>query len=346
MGRKRKVGVMLPEGVHAYRSRGKLYHYWRPGRGTEREAELRPTWCRLPDDPASVAFWTALEQAQKPKEGPQGGMAKMVAAYQASPHYAALAPATRREYDRYLANVVRGLGDTDPDILAPAEVAAIRDALGSTPAKANAMVRAIAALYAWGRERGFAKTNPASDITKLKIGEHKPWPTWAWELVPHLRVELRLACNLALYTGQRLGDVLAMHMGQIRDGAVTVRQSKTGKTMRVPLHRELMPLIEECRQRGSLYLVSRPDGTQFTVDQFHAMWGREMTKKEVKRIRAEGFVFHGLRKSATIKLVEAGCTEKQVAAITGQSLQMVEHYSKGADQLKLAQEAIRRVENA
>lgn len=346
MGRKRKAGVMLPEGVHAYRSRGKLYHYWRPGRGTEREAELRPTWRRLPDDPTSVAFWKALEAAQTPQEGPQGKMAGMIAAYQGSPHYANLAAATRREYDRYLKHFGAALGNTDPDSLAPAEVAAIRDGLGNAPAAANAMVRAIAALYAWGRERGFAKSNPAADISKLKIGEHRAWPAWAWDLVPYLRTELRLACNLALYTGQRLGDVLAMHMGQIRDGIVTVRQSKTGKTMRIPLHRELTPLIEECRSRGALYLVSRPDGSQFTVDQFHAMWSREMVKADVKRIRAEGYVFHGLRKSATVKLAEAGCTEKQIAAVTGQSLAMVAHYSKEADQLKLAQEAIRRVENA
>lgn len=346
MGRKRKAGVMLPEGVHVYRSRGKLYHYWRPGRGTEREAGLKPTWCRLPDDPTSVAFWKALEAAQKPQETREGGMAKMIAAYQASPHYAGLAEATRREYDRYLRDFKTDFGALEPNDLPPSEIAAMRDGLGGTPAKANAVIRSIAALYAWGRERGFAKANPAADIKKLKIGEHRPWPAWAWELVPGLRVELRLACNLALYTGQRLGDVLAMHMGQIRDGAVTVRQSKTGKTMRIPLHRELMPLIEECRARGSLYLVSRPDGSQFTVDQFHAMWGREMVKTDVKRIRAEGFVFHGLRKSATVKLAEAGCTEKQIAAVTGQSLAMVAHYSKEADQLKLAQEAIRRVENA
>jgi len=150
--------------------------------------------------------------------------------------------------------------------------------------------------------------------------------------------------ELALYTGQRLGDVLDMHMSRIQDKTVSVRQEKTDKFLRIPLHRELMPIVEECRQRGSLFLVSRVDGTQFTVDQFHAMWGREMARSETKRIRAEGYVFHGLRKSATVKLAEAGCTNKQIQAVTGMSLPMIEHYSKEADQLQLAKEAIRKVE--
>jgi integrase len=346
MGRRRKAGVVLPEGVHKVTSRGKEFYYWRPGRNTARAKDLKPTWFRLPADPNSSAFWQALERSQKPAEATPGGMARMIAAYRASPHYGALKPATRREYDRYMATINATLGAMEPIDLGPSQVAAIRDGLGDTPGKANAMIRAIAALYKWGRQRGFAKDNPAAGIDKLKIGEYEPWPQWAWELTGDMRPELRLACTLALYTGQRLGDILDMHMGQIKDGTIAVRQAKTGKSMRIPLHRELAPVLEECRRRGALFLVSRPDGSQFTVDQFHAMWGREMAQDPVSRIRDGGFVFHGLRKSATVKLVEAGCTEKETAAITGQSLQMVEHYSKGADQLRLAREAIRKVENA
>jgi hypothetical protein len=86
------------------------------------------------------------------------------------------------------------LGRFEPDALGPAEIAAIRDQLGSTPAKANATVKAIAALYSWGRERGFARHNPADGIRKLKVGEHQPWPQWAWDVAQgHLRPELRIA---------------------------------------------------------------------------------------------------------------------------------------------------------
>jgi hypothetical protein len=41
-----------------------------------------------------------------------------------------------------------------------------------------------------------------------------------------------------------------------------------------------------------------------------------------------GLVFHGLRKSAVVFLLETGCTDAEVSAITGQSRQMAEHYRR------------------
>jgi intergrase/recombinase len=74
------------------------------------------------------------------------------------------------------------------------------------------------------------------------------------------------------------------------------------------------------------------------------MWTREMKKETQGTIRQRGFVFHGLRKNACNKLFEVGCTEKEVEAITGQSAAMVAHYSKKANQLKLAKSAMENME--
>lgn len=69
-----------------------------------------------------------------------------------------------------------------------------------------------------------------------------------------------------------------------------------------------------------------------------------MKKDPHGRIRQQGFVFHGLRKNAVNKLLEVGCTEKEVESITGQSPAMVAHYSKRVNQLKLARRAIDKLE--
>lgn len=321
---------------------GKVYYYWRPGRGTEHGGQS----VRLPDNPNTARFWSVVEAHKKPVQADLGGMARMIDAYQASPHYGQLKPTTRREYDRYMREVRDHLGKFTPDALGPSEVASLRDQLGKTPAKANAMVKAIAALYRWGRELGHARQNPAERIRLLKTGEHQPWPDWAWALTQaYFRPELRLACNLALYTGQRLGDVLRMQLGDIKGDSIIVRQAKTGKTLQIPLHSDLMPLVEECRSRGTIYLVAKRDGQPLTTDHFHAMWTREVRRQELRRIRAEKVVFHGLRKSATVRLAEVGCSEKEIASITGMSMAMVQHYSKGADQKRLARQAMRKLED-
>ena len=63
-----------------------------------------------------------------------------------------------------------------------------------------------------------------------------------------------------------------------------------------------------------------------------------MSRPEMRSLK--GLVFHGLRKSAVVFLLEAGCTVAEVAAITGQSMQMVEHYARMVSQEKLAAAAV------
>jgi integrase len=64
------------------------------------------------------------------------------------------------------------------------------------------------------------------------------------------------------------------------------------------------------------------------------------------QIRERGLVFHGLRKSAVVTLLEAGCSDAEVAAITGQSRQMVEHYARLVNQEHLARSAILKWERS
>jgi integrase len=53
---------------------------------------------------------------------------------------------------------------------------------------------------------------------------------------------------------------------------------------------------------------------------------------------------HGLRKAACRRLAEAGCSEKQIAAISGHaSLDEVARYTKAADKALLARDAMARM---
>jgi hypothetical protein len=59
------------------------------------------------------------------------------------------------------------------------------------------------------------------------------------------------------------------------------------------------------------------------------------------------YTTHGLRKNAAIALAEAMCRPQQIAAVTGhRSWKMIQHYTAAADQKKLAEQAIRRLEVA
>jgi hypothetical protein len=54
-----------------------------------------------------------------------------------------------------------------------------------------------------------------------------------------------------------------------------------------------------------------------------------------------------VRKNAAIALDEAECTPQQIAAVTGhRSWKMIQHYTAGANQRRLAEQAIKRLEVA
>jgi site-specific recombinase XerC len=60
--------------------------------------------------------------------------------------------------------------------------------------------------------------------------------------------------------------------------------------------------------------------------------------------RGHDIVPHGLRKNAVNALLKAECSTAEVSAITGQSLQMIEHYAKQRDRGHLAASAILKFE--
>ena len=351
MGRKRKAGIMLPEHVHKVKwASGTVAYYYQKHRGTPRQGDRY----RLPDNPQSAFFFTEIKRF---KDGvlDEGPFAKMIDGYMASPRYAALSDNTKREYNRHLLILRKAWAEFDASHILVKDVATVRDELGDRPATANARVKVISSLYKWGCQLGYSERNPAASIDMLRVGEHQPWPQWVWDsAITRFRAELVAACMLGRFTQQRLGDVLDLKLSDIEQGedehnnhveGFRVVQQKTGKSLFIPIRNQLRPLIEETRRKGHFCIVARPDGTQFTTDQFHAMWSREMKRDpELKKIRDAGFSFHGLRKGAVVSSAHKGLSGSEIGSLTGQTLPTVQHYSKGVDQKRLAIQATIKLE--
>jgi integrase len=155
------------------------------------------------------------------------------------------------------------------------------------------------------------------------------------------REDMQRAVALARYTGQRQADVLRMRPEDIEDDGIVLVQQKTGKELWVPLHPDLRAALEGWN--SSPFVVSRR-GKSYTADRFRSAWAELMSNTPARRIRDEGYVFHGLRASSCEKLREVGCNDREIGAITGMSPEMITRYSRFADQKKLARAAARRLE--
>jgi enterobacteria phage integrase len=106
-------------------------------------------------------------------------------------------------------------------------------------------------------------------------------------------------------------------------------------------HRNLQRELELAKRRHVVILAT-DWGKPFSVKGF----GQFMSAA----IQAAGLPAkckaHGLRKAAARRLAEAGCTTKQIQAITGhKSIEEVERYTRKADQKRLARQAMATQEN-
>ena len=188
--------------------------------------------------------------------------------------------------------------------------------------------------------RGWRPNNPCVHVKKLKGGEgYTPWDFGDIDSFKmRARKDLWHAAILALYSGQRLNDVLNMRWDDIANGLIAVVQNKTRKKLWIPMHANLRAALHDIPRCGVTILTSTK-GQPWTL-----IWTKELNRPEMKLLRKKQLVFHGLRKSAVVFLLEAGCTDAEVSAITGQSRQMVEHYAKQVNQRKLAATAISKWE--
>ena len=237
--RSRKQMIELPKNITHIKSRNKSYYYYQEGRGTNAQSQR----IRIKADPHEPEFWyeVARLNGDPPPQSARGTFAALIEEYKKSPEHKALKPKTASEYARYLVIVAEAWGGLHVRGLTSRHVLGLRDRFADTPAKANYLLDVLSSVIGWSIPREYTEINPCQSVKKLKTG--KGYPPWPWEAIDHFhehaRPEMWQAAALALYTGQRQGDVLAMKWSDISNGVISVVQGKTGKAVWVPVHRDL-----------------------------------------------------------------------------------------------------------
>ena len=153
--------------------------------------------------------------------------------------------------------------------------------------------------------------------------------------------ELALAMVLALWTGQRQGNLLRLPWSAYDGQYLRLQQSKTGRRVVIPAGAPLRTLLDRTDRRSPLILTTRR-GKVWTSDGFRSSWTTVCAKAGIV-----GLTFHDLRGSAVVRLALADATVPQIATFTGHSLADVKaildaHYL-GRD-VKLAELAVMKLE--
>jgi integrase len=217
-----------------------------------------------------------------------------------------------------------------------------RDDMYAMSGTCRVALAVLSNILSYAHNRGLVPYNQAANMKDLP--PKKDIPRWEPdEITAFLKTApdyLRNSVLLALYTGQRRSDLVRMKWSDYNGDTIKVVQLKTRKFLEIPVHKTLKKTIEAmkldtARVKKCPYIISNRHGHPWVADTLRNAIGIHL-----RSIGIYGRSVHGLRKSAASCLAEAGCTAFQIAAITGQSLKEVEHYTRQADQKRLAREAM------
>lgn len=204
---------------------------------------------------------------------------------------------------------------------------------------ANMLRKRLRALMQFAIRQGMANTNPVAATRPFKI-EGGGFHTWnedeiaAYEGRHPLGTKARLALDLMLWTGQRGGDARVMGPGNIRNKRLVVTQEKTGVTVSLPILAPLASSILAAPSGALVFLISE-HGKPFSRKGFGNKMRQWCDEAGLPQCSA-----HGLRKAASRRFAEAGCSNQQIKAWTGHTTDSeVSRYTAAADQQALSDAA-------
>lgn len=283
---------------------------------------------RLDGEPDSQEFLLSYQRAWNSRDTKaEGTMFQLLSEYRNSPEFTSLRDRTRRDYARYL-RMIENEFATLP-ITAIDEKGARklfkdwRAEMAGSPRKADLAWSVLARVLSVAQDNERIMRNPCERGGRLYRSERAD-RTWnegqigtAYAGFP---APLRWALMLALWTGQRQGDLLRLSWSGYDGTHIELVQSKTGAPVRIRCGQPLQAEIATIPRRSTM-LLTNSRGRPWTSDGFRASWA-----KACRRCGIDGVTFHDLRGSAITRLAEAGCSNLEIAAISG-------HSDKSVDQI-------------
>lgn len=144
-------------------------------------------------------------------------------------------------------------------------------------------------------------------------------------VIGRLHAPFQPPARLLLATGMRKSEALGLLWGEIRDGALYLTRTKSGKPRWVPLTEQaqaLLPARPEAATDDDLVFVGRDGGS--AKNNFDRAWRAARRDAGLPWLRV-----HDLRHEAASRYLEAGGTLRELQELGGWSdLKMVERYSK------------------
>ena len=290
-------------------------------------------------------------------------IADVIRLYRASDEWEDKQPATRRDYEKGLVPLERDWGHLPIIGLQKHHVAKIRSRYAWREAKAeggevgkiwngrqaNRIVTVLSILLTFSIDAlGWRQDNPALRPKRLQTqGDgYRPWKLEEFaQFCDRAAADWRFAALLALLSGQRGQDQVAMRWADYDGAGLHVVQQKGRQTVKlwIECHPALQAALNARRAAleaaavpvlhpAERTILTRPDGAPWTANAFQKAAGQA-----IRAAGLTGIVWHGLRGAAASWAADGGATEKGIQSLLGhRSAAASQRYMRGADQRRLA----------
>lgn len=317
---------------------GKHVWYVRVGRG--RRIRIKEEYGTPEFDRAYVA---AVNGSSAPAAKSKTGSLKwLYERYQDSQAWAELSEATKRQRRNILGHVMRASGHEPFAGITAGHIKTARDRREKTPAQARNFLDAMRGLFRWALSAGLVRFDPTAGVRNPPRKAGKGFPAWteadveAYEARWPLGTKERVWLDVLLYSGLRRGDAVRYGRQHIRNGIGTIQTQKGRELITVTL--PMLPILQatlDAGPTGDLAFICGESGNPLTAESFGNAFSEAARKAGVNKSA------HGVRKIAATRAANAGATVPQLKALFGwQTDAMASHYTREADRIRLAREAI------
>jgi len=281
----------------------------------------------LHGEPGTPEFIASYNEAVARKlVPPRGILFSLLQQYQASEDFRALADSTRRSYVPLIVRIEKAFGDFPLSALTDRRTRGVfmawRDEIASSAGRRQADYAwtVLARVLSWSINRGLITYNPCERGGRVYRGNRvdKIWtPDDEAAFLRSAPSHLHLPLLLALWTGQRQGDLLRLPWSAYDGQRIRLKQSKTGASVNIKVGAPLKAALDGTPRRSTIILTTI-DGRPWTSDGFRASWRKAQAATGVT-----GVTFNDLRGTAVTRLALVESNEVQIAAVTGHSLRDV-----------------------
>lgn len=327
-------------------TRGPYTHYYH-----RKTMRVEGANARIFGEFGSVEFranYDRLEAAvHSPSTAIPGSWGYLVEAYKKSPEYAGLMSRTKESYNGVF-DYLKPAKNAQLSSMAPKTILKARDK--AFEAKkitfANNLLAVMKLVFTWGVPRGHLDANPAASVKKIPLPKGRKKQNRAWTdlefetFMKHAPHELRLAIGLAGYVGVRRGDLVSIPWSAYQNDRINITQQKTDNPIWVPVHRDFKNILDTAKKSATV-IVTGKKGNALTPDGLSTNFGKFRDRLIEKNLIGTGLTIHGLRTTVVHNLMDAGCTDPEIKAVTGHlSDAALKPYKEGASKKKDASAAI------